>query len=101
MLSYLRSGTGSQDFDLYIVDHGYAATDGSQSTLPFSEYNARTPASCGNYYDFFLPEGVAPQNTTLELFFRYDRTADCAVAINNSNICMGATPTPEVVPVFW
>jgi len=100
-VAFYRSGDGS-DFPLYIVDHGYMAEGGPPFTgaLFGSELSP-----CSNYWDLFLPNGVAETVAdNLELFFKYsDRDGEipgCSTVINSSSFC-DQSNTPGDYPLYW
>ena len=91
-IAFQRTG-GSADFDLYIVDHGYAQA----SFTPFNLGSGPNP--CSNFWDVFLPDGVIPDGT-LELFLKYNKSAACVAAINSTQYC-DQTTTPGRYPLWW
>lgn len=90
-IAYLRNG--GSDFDLFIVNHG---TNFPESQ-PFP--GVAMPNPCSNAWDVFLAGG-APANTSLDLFFRYDRSSACIAAIETSTFC-GQTTAPQNYPLWW
>lgn len=89
--------TNGADFGLYIVNHGYATAGGP----PFTQAaGGESPSPCSNYWDIFLPAGENVSGATLELYFKYDKTAGCIAAINSSLYC-DQTTTPGKYPLFW
>lgn len=95
-MAYHRSG-GPEDFPLYIVNHGYALENG----VPFTRSLGGSPNPCGNYFDVFLPDGVIPNDeTTLELYFKYNATPACVAAIDSSQYC-DQTADRARYPLWW
>jgi hypothetical protein len=94
-IAYQRTG-GDNDFDLVIVNHGYASAGGPPFTLALG---GESPSPCSNYWDVFLPVGRQGSGT-LELFFKYDKTAGCVAAINSSLYCDQTTDSGKY-PLFW
>ncbi len=93
-VAFARTG-GSGNFPLYIIDYGYSASFGP----PFSYASGESPSPCSDYWDVFLPDGVNP-DSTLELYFRYDKTTNCKALISSTQYC-NQTATPEKYPLYW
>lgn len=95
-IAYHRSG-GPADFPLYIINHGYAL----ENSVPFTRSLGGSPTPCGNYFDVFLPDGVIPNNeTTLELYFKYNATPACVAVIDSSQYC-DQTFDRSRYPLWW
>lgn len=93
-IAYQRTGGG--DFPLFIIDHGYNITGGP----PFTYADGiESPSPCSNAWDVFLPDGVSGSGT-LELFFKYDRTAGCQATINSNQYCDQTSDATDY-PLFW
>lgn len=91
-IAFQRTG-GSADFDLYVVNHGYAQ-------ITFTPFNlGGGPNPCSNFWDVFLPDGVIPDGT-LELFLKYNKSAACVAAINSTQYC-DQTSAPGRYPLWW
>lgn len=92
-IAFQRTGSGN-DFNLYIVNHG-ASSPGS---IPFAGTFAMINP-CSNAWDVFLAEGAAPGGT-LDLSFRYDRSAACTAAVEMTTFC-SQTTNPQNYPLWW
>lgn len=88
--------TGGSNFNLYIVDHGYATAGGPPFTYTMG---GESPSPCSNYWDVFLPDGEAGSGI-LELYFKYDKTAGCLATINSNQYC-DQTTTMASYPLYW
>lgn len=93
-IAYKR--TGGSNFELMLVDHGYITAGGPPFTYT---QGIDSPSPCSNYWDVFLPDGVHPTGT-LELYFKYDRTAACLATINSVQYCDQSTDASRY-PLYW
>jgi len=87
---------GGQNFDLYLVDHGYAREEG----LPFTRSFGTSPNPCSNTWTLFTPDGTNPGDAELEVSLKYDKTSACQTVINSSLYC-DQTANPEKYPLYW
>lgn len=90
----VRYRSGSESYDLFIVNHGY----GSLENIPFSAGQSGTPIPCSNFWDIFLAD--SPINgQTLELSFRYDQVSSCVSTIESTRFCGQSNPVNY--PLYW
>ncbi len=93
-IGFQRSG-GTEDFDVYLINHGYATETG----LPFTRLAGANPNPCSNYWDVFLASQPS-SGSTLNLFLKYDKSAACLAAINSAQFC-DQTTTASKYPLWW
>lgn len=89
-----RSSDGS-DVDVYVVNHG---TD-VPASLPSFSAGVGSPNPCGYAFDVFLAENASPSGT-LELSFKYNRSAACVAVIESTQYCE-LSANASKYPLWW
>jgi len=89
-----RSSDGS-DVDVYVVNHGADVP----SSIPSFSFSTGSPNPCGYAFDVFLAENTAPSGT-LELSFKYNRSAACIAVIESTQYCELSSNASKF-PLWW